>query len=119
MRDMRESQSILMRYLVITALAIGLFAITAQAQFNAIIQGTVTDTSGAAVGGVTVTVTNQETSKSQSVATDLSGFYRVPGLAPGKYTVTAAFSGFKQETVKDVQVNAEAVQAVTRCRTAS
>jgi len=87
-------------------------ATMAFAQFNAAIQGTVTDSSGAAVGGASITVSSQETSKAQTVTTDTSGFYRVAGLAPGKYTVSAAFSGFKDETVNDVVVNAEAVQAV-------
>ncbi len=87
-------------------------AAVARAQFKAGIEGTVTDSSGAAVSGVTVTVTSQETAKSQQVTTSDAGFYRVSGLAPGRYTVTATFSGFKEQTVKDIQVNAEEVQGV-------
>src|SRR5256886_7490729 len=94
--------------LAVTFFAVGL----ARAQFRAGIEGTVTDSSGAAVSGVTVTVTSQETAKSQQVTTGDAGFYRVSGLSPGRYTVTATFSGFKEQTVKDIQVNAEEVQGV-------
>src|SRR5438445_8981781 len=94
--------------LAVTFFAVGL----ARAQFKAGIEGTVTDSSGAAVSGVTVLVTSQETAKSQQVTTSDAGFYRVSGLAPGRYTVTATFSGFKEQTVRDIQVNAEEVQGV-------
>src|SRR5438093_2161658 len=100
-------------YSAFCSLAVGLFSAgIASAQFKAGIEGTVTDSSGAAVSGVTVTVTSQETAKSQQVTTSDAGFYRVSGLAPGRYTVTANFSGFKEQTVKDIQVNAEEVQGV-------
>src|SRR5437763_132896 len=94
--------------LAVTFFALGL----ARAQYNAAIQGTVTDSSGAAVSGVTLTVTNHDTGTSQQVTTSAEGFYRVSALPPGKYTVTAAFSGFKEATIKDVNVRAEVVQGV-------
>ncbi|PYV20230.1 MAG: hypothetical protein DMG24_23455, partial [Acidobacteria bacterium] len=91
----------------------GLVAVTsARGQFRAGVGGTVTDTSGAVIAGATVTVTNQETGKSQPVTTSDAGFYRVSGLPPGAYTVTVSFTGFKDETVKDIQVHAEEIQGV-------
>ena len=87
-------------------------AAVARAQYNAAIQGTVTDTSGAVVSGAAITVTNQDTGTSQQVTTSAEGFYRVSALPPGKYTVTASFSGFKEATIKDVSVRAEVVQGV-------
>ncbi len=84
----------------------------AYAQFRAGIQGTVTDASGAVVGGVAVTVTNQETGLAQKATTSAGGFYSVSNLAPGRYTVSASFTGFKTKIITDVEVSAEAVQGV-------
>jgi hypothetical protein len=85
---------------------------TASAQFTASIQGTVTDASGAVVSGATVTVTNKETGKSQQVTTSDNGFYRVSGLAPGRYTLSAELTGFKRKVVEEIIVSAEAPQGV-------
>jgi hypothetical protein len=85
----------------------GLALVPAWAQYKAGIQGTVEDTTGAVVAGAKVTVTNQETGKSQEVTTSQSGFYSVAGLPPGTYTVTASFTGFSEKVVKDFTVNAE------------
>jgi len=82
------------------------------AQFKASIQGTVTDPSGAVVSGATVTVANQETGKSQQTTTSDEGFYKVSGLAPGTYTVTAEISGFKKKVLEKVAVHAEETQGI-------
>ncbi len=89
-----------------------LFSVSARAQFRAGIEGTVTDASGAAVVGVTVTVSNQETGKSAQLTTSGAGFYRISGLPPGKYTVTALVTGFKEKVVKDITVHAEEMQGI-------
>ena len=59
------------------------------------ISGTVRDVSGAIVPGATVTVTNVDTNSTRSVVTDAQGFYRVPALEPGTYTVRTELSGFQ------------------------
>ena len=97
---------------ILSGLVILAFSSTADAQFKASLQGTVSDTSGAVVSGATVTVTNQETGKSQQVKTSDEGFYRVSGLAPGRYTVSAEISGFKKQVLENIVVNAEETQGV-------
>src|SRR6266700_5192085 len=98
-------------WLAFCGLAVTFFATAiASAQYNAAIEGTVADSSGAAVSGAAITVTNQDTGASQQVTSSAEGFYRVSALPPGKYTVTASFSGFKEATIKDVNVRAEVVQ---------
>src|SRR5436190_8373376 len=82
------------------------------AQFKAAIQGTVTDTSGALVPEAKVTLVNTETGKSQETTASNEGFYRLSGLAPGKYKLTAEKAGYKQKVFDNVVVNAEAVQGV-------
>jgi Carboxypeptidase regulatory-like domain/TonB dependent receptor-like, beta-barrel len=68
----------------------------AQAQAaNGNIEGTVRDTSGAVLPGVTVTVTNVDTGTTRSVQTTADGVYRVPLLPLGRYKVTAELQGFK------------------------
>jgi hypothetical protein len=87
-------------------------AASANAQFKASIQGTITDTAGGLVPEATVTVTNKETGKSQQVTSSGEGFYRVSGLAPGSYTVTAEKTGYTKKILENVSVRAEAAEGV-------
>src|SRR3989440_912692 len=74
---------------------------------NATLLGTVTDSSGAAVASVKVTITETNTGISRTSQTNDSGNYVFPDLPPGTYTVTAEQSGFKRasRTGVDVVVN--------------
>src|SRR5881296_931170 len=72
-------------------------AASAQSQaINGSIEGTVTDTSGAALPGVTVTVTNTDTGAARAVVSNDHGVYRAPLLPLGKYDVVAELQGFKK-----------------------
>jgi hypothetical protein len=86
--------------------------VIAQAQFKAGIQGTVTDTSGGLVPEAKITLTNTETGKTQETTSTGEGFYRLSGLPPGKYKLTAEKAGYKQKAFDNVAVNAEAVQGI-------
>jgi Carboxypeptidase regulatory-like domain len=59
------------------------------------ILGSVTDTSGAVIGGAAVTVTDVERGTSRTLRTDETGAYNAPSLPPGTYRVKAEFTGFK------------------------
>ena len=77
-----------------------LFSPLTQAQtFRGTILGTVTDTSGAAIGGATVVVKNVDTGLSRTVTTSTDGSYSVPELPIGNYTVTVENAGFKTSVV--------------------
>ena len=65
--------------------------------------GMVTDESGAALPGVTVTVTGART---QSIVTDDTGRYMTPWIPPGSYTITFVLSGFETRIVKSVPLAA-------------
>src|SRR5213595_2439319 len=65
------------------------------AQVTATILGKVEDTSGAAVGGATVTVKSLETGATRTVTTDETGNYRVLSLPLGAQEVRAEKPGFK------------------------
>jgi hypothetical protein len=60
------------------------------------ISGTVTDPSGAAVPGVTITITNESTQIKRAATTDENGFYVVTNLQVGTYSVLAEKEGFKK-----------------------
>src|SRR5690349_16094580 len=65
-------------------------------EFRASITGQVTDSSGAAVAGATVTVISVERNTSSETVTNSAGRYLVQFLLPGQYTLTAEKAGFKK-----------------------
>jgi hypothetical protein len=65
------------------------------AQFSSNVQGTVTDSTGAVIPKVAVTLHNTGTSVDLKEATNGSGFYRFESVAPGNYAVIAQQAGFK------------------------
>lgn len=82
--------------------------ITAQTE-SARVQGTVTDTSGAAIAGATVTVRDLGTSREVSAQTNEEGNYSILALQPGRYQITVTQSNFKttrQEVTLEVAQNA-------------
>jgi hypothetical protein len=68
------------------------------------INGTVTDASGAAVGGATVTITNVDTNVSRTAVTTTAGTYYVTDLIPGNYNVKVEKAGFKTFLQQKVNV---------------
>lgn len=62
------------------------------------VEGIVTDNTGAAVPGATVTATNTGTNASRVDVTNAEGSYSMPALPVGDYRVTVDLSGFKQAT---------------------
>ncbi|MFN7929927.1 MAG: carboxypeptidase regulatory-like domain-containing protein [Blastocatellia bacterium] len=59
------------------------------------ITGTITDSTGAAVPGATVTITNIATNAPSSAITNAEGIYVIPQLPPGTYKVRVEKAGFK------------------------
>ncbi|HVR37905.1 MAG TPA: carboxypeptidase-like regulatory domain-containing protein, partial [Thermoanaerobaculia bacterium] len=68
------------------------------------LKGTVSDETGAALPGVTVTATNAATGYNRSAVTAADGAFRFPNLPAGTYTVVADLSGFSSVTVNNVGV---------------
>jgi carboxypeptidase family protein/TonB-dependent receptor-like protein len=63
---------------------------------NGTIEGTITDQSGAALPGVSVTVSNVDTGDTRVVVSNDAGVYRAPLLSLGRYRVSAELQGFKK-----------------------
>jgi hypothetical protein len=77
----------------------------------ATVSGTIEDSTGALIPGVTVTATNNGTGVVTSVFSNDSGTYNIPSLLPGVYKVSAELPGFQTKTFTDVQLgNAERVR---------
>src|SRR5947208_14473909 len=83
---------------------------TVWAQYGSSLQGTISDQSGAAVAGATVTATNQATGVSNNTQTNDSGFYRISGLPPGNYSVLIGAVSFKSQTTPNVIFAPEATR---------
>src|SRR5947207_11617535 len=70
----------------------------AQSSYTAAVRGVVTDASGGAIPGATVTVTESDRNVPHTVTTDNAGRYVVTALPPGEYTLSVELSGFKTYT---------------------
>jgi hypothetical protein len=69
---------------------------------RAVLEGTVTDPSGGVIPNAKVQVLAVDTGLSEVQQTNSKGYYRFPGLAVGKYMVTATSTGFKTKMIQDV-----------------
>ena len=89
------------------------------------LQGTVTDTSGGVLPGVTITITQVETGTTRVLVTNAEGLYSAPFLQIGRYTVKAELTGFgavvregidvrlNDTRVVDIRLDARVTQEVT------
>lgn len=80
-----------------------LLALELQAQQQSMeIRGQVLDPSGSAVAGAQVEVRGRN-GLTRAVTTDGTGFFRVPFLLPGRYTIEAGHPGFDSVIVRDIR----------------
>ena len=76
------------------------------------ITGVVTDTTKAAVPGVSVKVVNTATNATTNVVSSESGDYSAANLPPGSYRVEASIEGFKSTVVEGIMLTAGATARV-------
>ena len=88
----------MLKYILSGLLSLSMAApVLAQSQgANGAIEGTVTDSSGGVLPGVTITITNAGTGLERSMVTNDKGLYRAPLLPIGTYKVVAELQGFKR-----------------------
>jgi hypothetical protein len=101
-RSIRNPRALVCLFTVLTLLT----AVHAPGQtFRGTILGVVTDSSGAAVPGATVTIKNVDTGLSRTVTTTDDGSYSAPELPIGNYSVTVEKSGDRNRVhvVEDVE----------------
>ena len=75
-------------------------------QTTASLVGNVTDSSGAAVAGATVSATNTNTNAIRTTQTESDGKYSIPSLAPGPYAVSVAMTGFATAKLSGIVLDA-------------
>ena len=69
------------------------------------ISGTVVDPQGAVVPGARVVVTNTQTNVENHTSTNNTGFFEVPLLNPGAYSVSVELAGFKKAVRSGLELN--------------
>ena len=92
---------------VIVAFVLGSVPVFAQTVSGRIL-GTVTDSTGAAIRGAAVTITDTERGTIRNLIADDAGAYVAPNLLAGTYKVRAESKGFK--TVERVNISLEVAQ---------
>lgn len=91
----RDGRFIFWVILLLASLGLTGSVLLAQVQATGTISGHITDPSGASVAQVKVVITEQQTGVSTTTTTNTSGYYSVPLLKPGIYSIRAAAPGFK------------------------
>jgi len=91
--------------LAIVGLLIPSFGFAQTSSTQGAIIGTVTDTSGGVLPGVTVTVTSPQLQGSRTATTDAKGDFVLPLLPPGVYKADFTLSGLKTVSQTGIVVN--------------
>jgi len=94
-------------FVVIVFFAALCFGSSARGQAIGSFSGTITDKSGSAIAGATITVTSQGTGTTREGKTDETGHYIVNYLAVGLYTIRVEFQGFQSAETKDVKLQVD------------
>ena len=86
---------------------LAILAATGKAQTSGEINGLVTDPSGAAVAGATVTVTNKATGAIRRAVSNSEGLYAFPSLLPGLYELKVEQAGFKTAVLGNITLEVQ------------
>jgi len=92
---------------ILTAIALFLLGATLHAQGTASIDGTVVDSSDAAVPAATVALTNADTGVARTSVSSAQGYFIFNDLMPGRYTLKVASAGFKVWEQRDIVLNVD------------
>lgn len=96
------------KFIVLTSVVmLCVLAVVGNAQTSGEITGLVTDSSGAAVSGATVTATNKATSATRKATTTSEGLYAFPSLLPGGYELKVEQQGFKTARLDNITLEVQ------------
>ncbi len=98
-------------FAALLAITLVAWPLAAQEQ-RGLIEGQVKDSSGAVIPGATVTVKGVTSPAGTTAVSDAEGYYRFPGLPPGRYDVTAQLQGFTTGTTPAVDVSLGQIKKV-------
>jgi hypothetical protein len=80
--------------------------LVAQLSGRGTIQGTISDSTGAVVPGANVDAVLDATGETTDQTTTSAGFYSMPQLKPGTYTITVTSPGFQLSAKKNITLDA-------------
>src|SRR3989442_8836151 len=106
---MPSSRTRTLALLLTLAFVLGLHSAALAQTGAASITGLLTDQSGAAAAGVTVTATNLATSVAYTAVSNRAGNYTISSVPVGTYVVKAELSGFKTATTKAIELEAKQI----------
>jgi len=89
--------------IVMLAFGAVLFGAVAASAQQAVVAGTITDSSGGVLPGVTITVVHDETGNTFEGVTDAQGAFRIP-VRVGAHRMTASLAGFQTATRTGLQL---------------
>jgi carboxypeptidase family protein len=98
-------------YLAIALLLLLMFFVlsaipgAAQAVNTGTVIGTVTDPSGAVIGGANLTLTDKATSTTRTTTSNQTGSYVFTNVPPGTYDLTVKHAGFAQDKIGNLKVD--------------
>ncbi len=97
----QRTQSLVLLLIILSLWPVNLFAQSATATLS----GTVTDERNAVVAGATVSAVNDATSLTRKATTNSDGYFTLPLLPPGNYTLRIEGQGFAILEKRDVILN--------------
>jgi hypothetical protein len=96
-----------------TTLVLFIATVSYSQTFRGTLSGTVTDVTGAAIGNVSVQLTNPASGAVVTFTTNSAGDFSFPELSVGKYNLNASFPGFTTKKIDDIDIT---VSKVTNLR---
>ena len=84
---------------------------SAQALYGGL-TGTISDSTGGALPGVTVTITNEGTGLQLTAVTDQTGTYTIRNIAGGTYTLKATLQGFREFVQTGIPITAGGIARI-------
>jgi len=88
------------------------FCLSAHAQYSSGVDGTVVDSSGAAIVGATINLTNEELGVKKTVTSNDAGYFRIDSIAAGRYRVEITSPSFKAWVEKEVVLQVGEIRTV-------
>ena len=89
---------------LVLVLAFAALSLSAQTASTSVVNGTITDKTGAVVPKAKVDLTDKATGLATSVTTGDDGYYVFPAVKPGSYKLTVSATGFRQVVISDLTV---------------
>ncbi len=90
-------------FLAILTLFVSVTVASAQTS-NGTVVGLITDTTGGAIVGATVTIVSADTGAVRTTVTNQEGTFRIESVLPGVYSVSATAPGFQTTIHSGLQV---------------